>query len=364
MQIGYHNNTALAANLGKLFVEIDDSVAPINIESTSRIDDGEFHHITVTLGLTPARTLKLYVDGKEENNASDTTSGAYAGTHTVKIGNATQNFSGVIDEVAYWSRELHPSEVLQAYQRGANRIKFLVRSCIDINCDCRDYNAGGSATDCDGDGQLNLVDTDDSFKALWLGLNSTYELSELQNNTLIDVSGQSTGFVNSLLPDLEFANFAPAGFSLQNNRYFQFRTILESSDTGDACLGSTTCLPTLSSVSIGSNNFFGGPQEVTSIKVLNYADEISDIFFDELGGNCSFTYQLSNDAGATWYYYNTGSSQWLTGGSSSNESSIRSGIGSFHLLPGSKDLAFRAFIESVDTTSDCRINEIEVTFTN
>jgi hypothetical protein len=48
-------------------------------------------------------------------------------------------FSGNIDEVAIWNRTLHLEEILQLYLRGANQIKYQVRTCT--NADCSDQDA-------------------------------------------------------------------------------------------------------------------------------------------------------------------------------------------------------------------------------
>ncbi len=367
LKIGYHNSTALPADIGKVFLEVDDSVTTLSLTSTSRIDDGNFHLVTAVHTTTPGLEYILYIDGAPEANIANTTVGSYGGAYTFSIGDAVENFSGVIDEVAVWARGLHEKEVEQAYRRGANRVKFLVKSCADPACICQGFGPGGSATDCDGDGNLNGVDTSDAFFATWLGVDnsSSKPFSELVNNTAISASGQGSGFVNVVSPTLDFADFAGSGFTVSNNQYFQFKIDLES-ENNISCDG-VTCLPQVTNVSIASNNFFGGPQAISATNSFSYASTVVDISFNEVGGaNCNFEYQLSNDDGVTWYYYSTGSSSWILAAGptdTSNESEIRSGISTFHTVPGTRDFTFKAFIESVDTTTSCTLDQVSASFT-
>ncbi len=52
----------------------------------------------------------------------------------VQLGKQNSYFHGSMDEVAIYNRALSPDEVLSHYRRGANRLRFQVRSCADNAC--------------------------------------------------------------------------------------------------------------------------------------------------------------------------------------------------------------------------------------
>jgi len=140
-------------------------------------------------------------------------------------------FKGEIDEVAIWSRALHADEVKQLYRRGANRIKYQVRTC--------------TAADC-------------SDNATWLGndnTNGTY-FSELHNYAPYNYDVDNCSATNLILtgsPSLLFDCFTAALSNLTSQQYFQYRAILESDDTSTNCdygSGATWCSPELKSVEI------------------------------------------------------------------------------------------------------------------
>jgi hypothetical protein len=138
-------------------------------------------------------------------------------------------FQGTIDEVAIWNRLLSTTEIVELYRRGANRIKYQVRSCSDSTC-------GTNPT--------------------WLGpdnTNQTY-FNELNNNAIQSTAGDLS-MSNTVLPGLPVMTFSNFGSLLiPANRYFQYRAIMESDDpcSGAACgcnygSGATWCSPELQS---------------------------------------------------------------------------------------------------------------------
>ncbi len=216
-----------------------------------------WNHIVVTRS---GSSWSLWQDGKQ-NGATYSHTGAYtlydSAQPLVIGGNFAPYYKGVIDEVAVWNRALNTNEIKQLYRRGANRIKFQTKACIDVNCNCKSYGASGSTTDCDGDGTLNAADTSDVNKAIWLGsdnTNGTY-FSELHNKDLYDSIANcgASNLVLTLSPDLQFSCFSSPLASALTNQYFQYRTILESDDTSTNCSygsGATWCSPELKSVEI------------------------------------------------------------------------------------------------------------------
>lgn len=153
-------------------------------------------------------------------------------------------FSGALDEVGIWKRPLSDDEILQLFRRGANRIKFQVRSCASADCSDQDTVAPGHG---------------------WQGPGGNYlsYFSELYNNTSVSSNCDTAqscftselsldGDVQTNLPSLFFSDFGSDGIYLNDNRYFQYRVVLESDDENTACNGGTqTCMPELESVEIG-----------------------------------------------------------------------------------------------------------------
>jgi hypothetical protein len=162
----------------------------------------------------------------------------------VKEFNSTSNFAnGKIDELAFWNRALSDSEILELYRRGANRIKFQVRTCASANCSDQDAITPGNG---------------------WKGPGGNYltYFSELYNNTSISSSctipqacyGSELsleGDVQTGSPSIHFDDFGGDGIYMNTSRYFQYRVIMESDDENTACSGGTTCMPELKSVEIG-----------------------------------------------------------------------------------------------------------------
>jgi hypothetical protein len=210
--------------------------------------------------------MTFYVDGIAHGSASF--SGTFDQPSVPMMIGATRNdsgnynsfFNGNIDEIAIWSRALHVNELKQLYRRGANRIKFQVKSCIDIACNCSSYGGGGSSADCDGDTIANASDTSDANKSTWIGndnTNGSY-FSELHNYAPYNYDVNNCSATNLILtssPSLLFNCFSAALTSINgtNHQYFQYRSILESDDVSPNCnygSGATWCSPELKSVEI------------------------------------------------------------------------------------------------------------------
>ena len=99
------------------------------------VDDGNWHHaVGVYDSLTDKMTL--YFDGGHKVSKNVGTINP-ASSHIATIGagpGAAQFFKGYIDDVAIWNRTLSEAEVKQLYRRGANRVKYQVRTCSDSTC--------------------------------------------------------------------------------------------------------------------------------------------------------------------------------------------------------------------------------------
>jgi hypothetical protein len=207
-----------------------ESGGSIGVASPQTAALGQWTHVTVTYSRSTS-TAKLYINGVlvttgTGNFVVPPVNGMYIGAG---IG-GTANWNGKIDEYAVWSRALQPAEVLQLYRRGANRIRYQVRSCPDSTCSTNPAWQG----------------TDNS--------NQTY-LSELNNNAIPTDAADlnSSDSVLSAFPQLRFSSFGV--LSIPNNRYFQYRAVMESDDTGTGCnygSGPTWCSPELKSATVGA----------------------------------------------------------------------------------------------------------------
>ena len=86
----------------------------------SNINDGRWHHISITLVNGTAGGYKLYLDGVEVGQA--TFSGTLSDWDTIKIGGDDVHqpdfFHGLIDEVRVYSRALSAEQIWELYQAG------------------------------------------------------------------------------------------------------------------------------------------------------------------------------------------------------------------------------------------------------
>ncbi len=100
----------------------------VSIVSQVTINDGAFHHVAATTDQV-SKTLKLYVDGTEQNSytESDPAFTSWAGSEVgaPRLGKGDANglppaplFTGVLDEAEVYSRALSAVEVQQAYIAG------------------------------------------------------------------------------------------------------------------------------------------------------------------------------------------------------------------------------------------------------
>lgn len=88
------------------------------------------------VGTYDGAAAKIYRNGVEIG--SDPCTGGnlqFSNTSTIVLANSSQgSFQGLLDEVAVYNRGLTPSEILDNYKRGANQLKFQVRTCADSTC--------------------------------------------------------------------------------------------------------------------------------------------------------------------------------------------------------------------------------------
>jgi hypothetical protein len=312
--------------------------------ASASIGSNTWAHISGTYDGT---TCRIYVNGKLVSSDQVSASGSLEyGLNSVYLGAISGNssfFYGSVDEAAIWSRALSANEILELYRRGANRIKYQVQTCQH-------------AADCTNSPNWQGPD----------GTNQTY-FSELDNTTAYDkVNNVPSGSVNAGLPNMTFSNFA--GTPPAANRYFQYRTILESDDTSTNCnydgtgVPNTWCSPELKSVAVGPGHYENGTNTVTNSIGQSYVTLSS--FAETLGtGGCTSTvvYNLSKD-NVIWYYWNgTAWDNNVSLAHANAASVINSHIASFATQLGAGTLYFKAYLQSsVDGTSSCALSGVSV----
>ncbi len=287
---------------------------------------------------------------------------------------------GSYDEIALWQRELSSEEIKQLYRRGANRIKFQVKSCVDSQCHCKSLSAvpQGTSADCDGDGLLNDQDSKDIHKAQFIGPGgdgTTFYSENFNRNPLdyIFTCNQNTSdddnqiCVNDeitfssgygpLGPVIDYSKFPLVARPLRN-RYFQYRAYFEA-EKNLACNG-RPCFPYLKSVSLDSNyekKYFGQPQEVMTTQPLSYQTLKSA----SIDADDCVSYQLSSN-GVDFKYYNAGS--WVAVASENDrspQSDVEQYIQEFGQQEGPGFLYIKSFLESnTDQTQSCRLEAIDI----
>jgi hypothetical protein len=279
--------------------------------------------------------MKIYIDGKKEAEKANVGSLTYSGQN-LRIGGfqnfATGNFPGKIDEAAIWSRALTDSEILELYRRGANRVKFQVRSCND--------------SACVGENWIGPDGTSSSF------------FSELHNCSSINgATGSCNGSVQTASASLAFSDFVTAPGA---DQYFQYRAILESDDENDLCPGSLPCFPSVSEIEIGpTGRYLAGTYSIENASSVAFSTLNS--FAATSSGACTVTYQISNN-GTNFYYWDGAAWTFAAVSAQSNTAAIvDANIESFVVDVGGGNLFWKAFLSS-NLVQDCILDEILINY--
>ncbi len=106
---------------------------------STRINDGQWHHLAVVKSGYPAVTVTLHVDGVVESTKQTTWASpiVYSTGPELAVGafsEGSYQATGHFDEVAIWRRAFTAGEVADLHLRGALRLSFQVRGCSLPDC--------------------------------------------------------------------------------------------------------------------------------------------------------------------------------------------------------------------------------------
>jgi len=122
----------LAINYGRAALFTGSNYPPLM--SSVEVNDSTWHHIVGTR--TSCGVTSIYVDGVLSNQGSNsesvtTTTDLVIGKHPLLN---ESYYTGLLDEIAVYARELSAEEILNHYKRGILRLNATVRSCDDALC--------------------------------------------------------------------------------------------------------------------------------------------------------------------------------------------------------------------------------------
>ncbi len=295
----------------------------------------QWHHMVFTSDGTVGG-YRMYIDGIQQalsttftdsgGNANsgdwfaDANGSGATGRDNVAIGgviNASPSlfFEGYVDEVAVFSEPLSLATVQSLYRRGAQRLRFQVRSCDD--------NACSGETFVGPDGTSSSYYTE-----------STTTTVGLPSKTL-------TG--------------------LSSNRYFQYRAFFDTTST----LPSSALLSVTTTASGGASYSTSSP---TIVNNTGFSFNNISAFTHTLGvGNQgTVEYQVAVGNTSTWYYWN--GSSWVTASAgypthTNTVSEVNSNILQLDSDVGTGAFYFRAFLVS-DGTQQVELSDVTIVTTS
>lgn len=250
-------------------------------------------------------------------------------------GNWNYKLPAKLDEIILWNRALTGIEVKQLYRRGINKVQFQVRNCTDPAC--LDDIAGNKWTGPDG--------TISSY------------FSELNNNS-DPLNG--SGITLTSPPSLTFTN------QIDNSQYFQYRTILETSDQIADCnygSGPTLCSPEIKSVSIGPDH---RPASASIVSKKGFSLKKLEGLSEKLGSSGCTSGVLYNlgvgnvSTSVTWYWWN--GSTWAASNGTADQANTASVISSQASSFGSRIRSRLVFLKTHLTSSGspCSLEKVEL----
>jgi len=321
--------------------------------------------------------LKGYLDGSEFGSGAGgqlyshggdieiARSGGGSYYHTGSSG-SNYEYDGVIDEVASYNRDLDAGEIAARYKRGATRLKYQVRSCDDEGCDTESYigpdgTSGTFYSELQNGGlglpSLSLTNVSANryfqYQAILETINSglTPELKSVttdggvgnyvgvyraSNNEWLEridapdnIAWQDVIVDLSAYPNQELYLQAVDNYTEPTDGWYAVDDFRQTDNAGNPISGYATDNP-----AIVPNT----PHSITAL--TNWYS-----FAADNSGTGTVYYQLSNDGGTTWYYWNAGGGTWSVAGANdySLEEDINDNISTF---PAGGSITVQAFLES------------------
>ncbi|MGB6298881.1 MAG: LamG-like jellyroll fold domain-containing protein, partial [Rivularia sp. (in: cyanobacteria)] len=310
----------------------DGSNAP-GINSSTTINDGQFHHIAFVKN---GETLSLYIDGNLEDSTTDTTTASTQNTsplHIGKRGNNRNYFKGEVDEVRIWETARTEEEIRQnLYSKleGTEDGLAAYYNFDELNENISDVTENGNDGTSYVTRQGLSLDGTNDYVAVGNILPNAYtkeawikRSSGNKSNNIIS-SGNSTNVHAFFAPSGQSfklsAGHSGSWYTVQDNEALEEDTwyhvavtydgssemklykngVLVDSATGVAPLGNNIA------TNIGKHNngyyFVGDIDEVRIWETARTQSEIQDNLYKQLEGteeNLVAYYNFDNDSGTT-----------------------------------------------------------------
>ena len=315
-----------------------------SVSSTSDVFDNTWHHVVVTID--GVDKMQIYIDGKwEASRTVDLGSGINASSESALFGCKDENFS--IDEFAIWTKTLSASDIKELYQRGANRVKYQVRTCSDSNC--------STDPEWQGPGGDSTTSFSEMFNLSSASISNLFSTCDSDDICSQDEFSYTENSLNNL-PEFKFIDSLVNNYSNLSPLYFQYRVLLEAEDN-TAC-NDEACLPEVEEINFThTNTYFRNAPSITTLDPITITGEIKKLKFEKKG-NCTVKYQLSKD-GSNFYYY---SGSWMLASDgvaqANTASEITSKISDF-ISSGS--LFIRAYLQS-DGSQACTLSNLQISY--
>mgnify|MGYP003684186557 CR=1 FL=1 len=314
------------------------------------IAQGQWTHFILTWSTTNSRS-RLYINGAIVNtDVGPDSTGAL--TEIVFGGDASLDNSqlyGALDELAIWKREITEGEALETYRRGANRIKYQVRTCSDSTCSTDPEWKGPG-----GDGTTYFSELYNRSSA---DISSMFSSCDSSGDNLCSADEFSfTGATQRVPYKFDFVDSLINNYSALNTRYFQYRVLMEAEEN-TAC-GGEPCLPSVTAINFETaNDYYDISPSVTSTTPITISKEITKVE-ETVSGGCSVKYQFSSD-GTNFSYYNSGS--WTSATDTESQANTVGQISStLKDFINSGSLYVRAYLTSNGTQS-CELQNLTIT---
>lgn len=118
----------------------------VDAVSSSTITSGGWRHVAVTYDRS---NVRFYINGQAAGAPADT-SALNSNTHDLTVGltgNGFWDWNGRIDELGVWNTALSQADIVELYERGAQRLFIDVRTCDDDTCFDESYTTTVSEQD-------------------------------------------------------------------------------------------------------------------------------------------------------------------------------------------------------------------------